>query len=307
MKVYIWNPCPESVNIAKIFGHTAIYIGNEYFSFSINWDNNSFNKWNTLYEDEQSHERTADKIIKIDVDKIFYPHILDQYNPSNNNSDNTIIKRFPYRGMGGQPYHLTYNNCCHQVASFINTAIFPYLIDIFGNSEGKTYWLNYNNEDYAQARYEKLKSLYCKYNTNNDQEDIMILCKWELFKMYKLALLHKYGAKVAREILQKNYPGEQPDQVVWFPGTIIKYANYAKAVVEELSGRVPSVPWIYTTQWANSNGAPIKKEIKGVEEFQRIDTGFRNQTSWGKLLVDLRDTLTKEPGLFFKVFFKKNS
>ncbi|WYM03050.1 MAG: hypothetical protein HEQ19_29825 [Gloeotrichia echinulata CP02] len=293
MKVYIWTPRPLSLDP----GHAAISIGNQYFSFSINYANNSFNKWNTLYEDEKSHKRSADHIIEIDVDKIFHPYILDQYNPSN-----TITGRFSYRGMGGKPYHLVYNNCCHQVAMFTNTAIFPYLIDIFGNPQGNTYWLNYDNEHYAQARYEKLKSLYCKYNINNDKEDIIILCKWELFKMYKLALLHKYGSKVAMNILEKNYPEEQPDQVVWHPNSIIKYANYAKAVVEDFSGRVPSLPWIYTTQWANSNGAPIKAEINSVEEFQRTDIGFREQTSLNKSIDDVINTLKKYPGLILKIF-----
>jgi hypothetical protein len=277
MRVYIW-PTFKSKNFV---GHAAIQIADQYFSFYSNDTSSSgYERWNTATQDEEGLGK-AHEIIDINVDGIFYPYILDLYNPS-------IIKHSvlsnrrricSYRGMGGLPYNLAVNNCCHQVANFINVAITPYLTDIFGNPKENTYWLNYQNEQYSQARYEKLKSLYYKYNTGSDvKEANAILCNWVLYKLYKMAILHKYGSHVAEQIIIKDYRGltKQPDCIIWNTDNIIYYARFAKSVVEDLSGKVPAIPWIYTVEWKNSNGEAKPRDVSELNNFQRNDLGFEN-------------------------------
>lgn len=291
MRVYQWNPSNKGV-----WGHAAIQIGNEYFSFYPNHEDSSkYERWKTLAQDEENLGK-ASEIIEINVDGIFHPYIFDMYNPSN-----THYGMFSYRGMGGVPYNLLENNCCHQVACFIDSAITPYLIDIFGDPKSNTYWLNYQDEQYSQARYEKLQKLYCKYNTDSDVVFTKsILGYWVLCRLYRMAMLHKYGSHVASQIIAKEllfYKGrvKQPDsEVCWSLSTIVYYARFAKAVVEDLSGKVPAIPWIYTVEWKNINGEAKPKNVSKLNDFQRKDLGFENVNSQIKRLASLGDLIPKK-------------
>jgi hypothetical protein len=291
MRVYIWHPVTLKSNFKfNLCGHSAIQIEDQYFSFYPNiniseeiikeffcYPNIDHELWKTPAQDEEGLGK-ADEIIDIDVDRIFHPYILELYNPSI--AKNSI---FSYRGMGGRPYNLSRNNCCHQVARFIDRAIAPYLIDIFGNPQKNTYWLNYQDEQCSQARYEKLKELYCNYNPHTGSNDLdictnNILCNWVLYKLYKMAMFHKYGPHVAQQIIIKKDKGlaEQPDCILWGPTYILYYARFAKSVVEYLSGKVPAIPWLYTVEWDNYNGQAKPRDVSQLNNFQREDLGFKN-------------------------------
>ncbi len=259
MRVYTWLPLKSK----NYVGHMAIEIGNEYFSFNPNRNeqNAEYELWNTLEQDKNSFGKEADEIININVDRIFHPYIFDTFNPSGNY----------YRGLGGWYYNLFKNNCCHVVGHFMSRAIFPYLIDIFGDSDKDDYWLKWESIN-RHARLEKIKSLYFKYNLYSEipiNNPLEYLFHWQEFDMYKKAIYYLHGPSAAQSAASTY---SLPDEHYLFnPGSFIHYVAYAEAVVEDLSGRVPSIPWIYEYEQSDY-GHSRKREIK---EFKRQIIGIK--------------------------------
>ena len=279
--VYVWLPDNHFGGLAKGRpGHASIDIANHYFSFGLN------NEW-TSYRKDCDESKYKAEPFRLSIAQELYPYVLDMYNPSPSNL---------YRGGNGWSYNLLCRNCSHLVANFIDAAIFPYLITIFGDRNKNTYWLNYQNSNSAIERYNLLESLYYKYNSRNDRntiydsrlnnsrimkrDDEVILSDWTLYRMYVYATLHEYGANIARTKLQREYPYEfdlnyqgrkhSPDEFIWHPLRIKKYANFARAVIEYLGRQTPEVPWIYTVEW-KSNGFAPRMFLPSVEEFERWD------------------------------------
>ncbi|MBS9393230.1 MAG: hypothetical protein HEQ29_08785 [Dolichospermum sp. LBC05a] len=261
MRVYTWLPV---VNRNAV-GHMAIEIENEYLSFNPNRKSDAEELWNTLEQDKNGFGKEADVIIDVDVDRIFHPYILDTFNPSGNY----------YRGLGGYHYNLYKNNCCHVVGSFMSRAIFPYLVSIFGDSGKDDYWLKRESIN-CYARLKKINSLYFKYNYDSTHNSISLdyLFHWQEFEMHKYAIYYMYGNLAVQSIANSySLPDDQ-----WFflfnPSSFTRYIAYAKAVVEDLSGRVPPIPWIFDYE-QNDYGQSRKREIKSFERQMKGIKGAR--------------------------------
>jgi hypothetical protein len=285
-KIYIWMPSSHIIAISKkASGHAAVSIAGYYFSFS----KEEKNTWSeTLESDISYHEenlsvRNQRIEIELPVSQCLYSHVLDQYNPD-----------YGYRGMNGYGYRLRLTNCCFIVAAFIESALLAYLIELFGYSNESTYWLNrgdkeakyWGTQDLLPAdihRYEVLKKLYYKYNEKNPSKTVFdigtrysdeeaLLTRWTLFKLYYAALVHEKGPNQTRSILKKLYSRLRPDDILWHPLRLQRYANFAKAVMEKVGNQNIHVPYIYETAW-DRYGYPKaeKRRVPTVEEFVRID------------------------------------
>jgi hypothetical protein len=144
----------------------------------------------------------------------------------------------------------------------MSIGIFPYLLSLFGDSEKDSYWLKHELIN-QRARFEKINNLYYKYNSYNffDPSPKYLFC-WQEFEMYKKALYHIYGPLASQNAAQ-SYPLEN-SPYLFNPGNFIKYIKYARAVVEDLSGRVPSIPWIFDYEQTDY-GVARKREIKSFK------------------------------------------
>ncbi len=259
MIVYVWLPHPI---LPWKLGHAAINIANEYFSYNPDWENNFRPKWNTLSEDEKGCGKKADEIIQINIDKKFYPYILDLFNPDDESS-----RYRGYRGMDGKPYNLFENNCCDQVAMFMHKAILPYLVEFFGNSFKSTYWLNHElftrfPNEISIFRYAYLHKLFYKNNSSKvpiyDEQEIL---NYNLHMIHRASVLHLYGPEACNTITTQKY--------LWTPKKIIYYAKYIKYLVESLEGKVPDLLWTDTVEWY-MDGTTKPRTVPEVDEFKRF-------------------------------------
>ena len=253
MRVYIWHP----VKLGAFFGHVAIQIEDEYFSFCPNHEKNSeYELWTTASQDK-NNLGNANEIIDINVNRIFHPYILAMFNPSESS-----------RGLGGWHYNAFNNNCCHAASRFVSMGILPYLIDIFGNSEKDSYWLKWEPVNH-EARREKINSLYFKHSHRSlfdfakFPDPFPILYLWQSCQLYNQALWYLHGNIAAQSLALSDH--SIPDQHLLFnPFNFAYLARYAKAVVEDLSGRVPPIPWIFEYEQSDC-GISRKREIKSFE------------------------------------------
>ena len=248
MRVYIWDPPSKN-----FVGHVAIEIENEYFSFCANHQKNSeYELWTTADQDRKSLGN-ANEIIDINVDRIFHPYVLAIFNPSESS-----------RGIGGWHYNLFKNNCCHAASRFISIGILPYLIDIFGDSEKDSYWLKWEPVNH-EARWKKISSLYFKHSHSSYVSCGLfpILYDWQSLQLYKGAAYYLHGNIVAQSVSLPDHsiPGQRS---LFQPASFAYLARYAQAVVEDLSGRVPPVPWILDYE-QDDYGRSRKREIKSFE------------------------------------------
>lgn len=196
--------------------------------------------------------------------------------------------------MNGYGYRLRLTNCCFIVSLFIESALLPYLIELFGNARSETYWLNrdtrcaeywrLNNIPVADKnRFSILKHYYYKYNPKNPKKTIFdaiirvpdeeaILIRWTLFKLYYSALVHSRGPNQTRLTLRERYSSKRPDDIMWHPLRLQRYANFAKAIMEEVGNKSVQVPYIYKTAWDNyGNSKSEERQVPSVENFRRAD------------------------------------
>ncbi len=240
-------------------GHAAATIAGRYFSF------NSRNKGDiqneSIREDDRYHRKYGNERVDIDlpIAQNLYPYVLKYYGSGAG-----------YIGLGSSARDLPATNCCLDIAVLIESAVLPYLLELFGDSNKNTYWLNVDGSKPEQVRYHILKRFYYKYNVwepkgttlgslkYSDEE--ALLQHWSLFKLYYCALVHEHGRNSARRHFRRDGKDVRPDDIPWYPLRLYHYAQFAKALSEEFERVDVPVPSTRSKQFLIADNDGKKEE-----------------------------------------------
>ena len=253
-------------------GHAAVTIAGQYLSSNSRHKSNNRNE--SIGEDDRYYRKYGNERVDVDlpIDQNVYSYVL-KYCVDSKPSD---------RGIGRDAHGSTAASC-FDIALLIESAVLPYLIELFSDSSKITYWLKVDGPEPEQPRYHILKKFYYKYNVWNSRgaippqlkyspeenysDEEAILHHWSGFRLYFRALVHRYGPVVASDKSRGAYQNKRPDNISWHPLRLYKYARFAQALFEERSSADLSVPLTYLEELLIADNE-IQQEVGETYSFK---------------------------------------